>query len=112
MIDELARAAGILPSYTDYFGRENIVSRETKRAILAALGYDAVSDRQARRIARDLTGHTAAQDEPPEEAAAFVPPQLERERVWGFALQLYSLRSPSNWGIGDFGDLAHFVRVA
>ena len=28
-------------------------------------------------------------------------------RGWGWAVQLYSVRSRGNWGIGDLGDLAH-----
>jgi 4-alpha-glucanotransferase len=32
------------------------------------------------------------------------------ERLWGVAVQLYTLRSRDNWGIGDFADLEHVVR--
>ena len=31
-------------------------------------------------------------------------------RLWGIAVQLYSLRSGSNWGIGDFSDLETLIR--
>lgn len=33
-----------------------------------------------------------------------------RPSQWGWALQLYSLRSRSSWGIGDLGDLRRFGR--
>lgn len=33
-------------------------------------------------------------------------PMREGDRVWGAAVQLYGLRSASNWGMGDYRDLA------
>lgn len=43
----------------------------------------------------------------------YIPDQLHHgARWWGIALQLYSLRSDRNWGVGDFGDLAPFVEWA
>ncbi len=33
-------------------------------------------------------------------------------RRWGIACPLFSLRSDTNWGIGDFSDLAALVRIA
>ena len=35
---------------------------------------------------------------------------LSGRRFWGVAVQLYTLRSPSNWGMGDFADLRSVVR--
>jgi 4-alpha-glucanotransferase len=44
---------------------------------------------------------------------AWLPPALERgSGIWGFALQLYSLRRAQDWGIGDFGALRDFVAAA
>ncbi len=43
----------------------------------------------------------------------YMPPRLdEGVRTWGLSLQLYSLRSSTNWGVGDFGDLADCVEWA
>jgi 4-alpha-glucanotransferase len=39
-------------------------------------------------------------------------PRATREagRLWGVAVQLYTVRSRENWGIGDFGDLKGLIR--
>ncbi len=33
------------------------------------------------------------------------------KKLWGFAIQLYSVKSDRNWGIGDFTDLKNLVRI-
>ena len=38
-------------------------------------------------------------------------PEFEHNKLWGFAVQLYALRSKRNWGVGDFTDLAELADV-
>lgn len=46
-------------------------------------------------------------------ARCYVPDAFQAgARTWGLALQLYSLRSERNWGIGDFQDLSTLVQWA
>jgi len=36
---------------------------------------------------------------------------LDKSKLFGFAIQLYSLKSKRNWGIGDFTDLKEFIKI-
>ncbi len=41
----------------------------------------------------------------------YVPPKIKNGlKVWGVSVQLYALRSRSNWGVGDFHDLKDLLR--
>ena len=43
----------------------------------------------------------------------YLPPSFaEQKRAWGVAVQLYTMRSSRNWGVGDFTDLGHLVEWA
>ena len=35
----------------------------------------------------------------------------DKSKLFGFAIQLYSLKSERNWGIGDFTDLKEFIKI-
>jgi 4-alpha-glucanotransferase len=46
-------------------------------------------------------------------ARCYEPEALQNQkRLWGITLQLYTLRSSTNWGIGDFGDLMELIELA
>lgn len=43
-------------------------------------------------------------------SACYKQPALEKgKKLWGPSIQLYTLRTQHNWGIGDFGDLKQLV---
>ncbi len=61
-----------------------------------------------------------ADGEPPLETSLIVAPARAFEpdwvhagqRLWGFSVQLYTLRSSRNWGMGDFSDLQELLTLA
>ena len=92
MLDRAGRW-GILPAYHGWQGNLVETSTAARDAILAAMG--ATIDRPP-RIRRPRL---------PSEPCA--PPP---ERAWGWAIQLYALRSRESWGVGDLADLRRFGR--
>ena len=84
---------GILPSYYGWQGNLVETPHATSEAILNAMG--ATQDKPPR----------ARRPKLPQEPCA--PPP---KRTWGWAIQLYALRSRESWGIGDLADLRRFGR--
>lgn len=41
----------------------------------------------------------------------YSPQVLQEKKIWGFATQLYALKSKRNWGVGDFADLAKMAEI-
>ena len=197
-LDRLADLCGILHESEDAFGNTHTTSPETKRALLAAMGFHVQDDEYAAASLRALRARQWKQGLPPvsvqsgpvtipvvlpsgahqltwkltledgtalERNAAFTElPLLEADeldgtflerrqliltyhlpwgynslalasepsacllivtpgscwlpedsqttqRLWGVAAQLYLLRSGSNWGVGDFTDLAELMEL-
>ncbi|MBV9855382.1 MAG: 4-alpha-glucanotransferase [Streptosporangiaceae bacterium] len=109
--EELRRRAvamGVMVTYGDGYGREVEVPDETLAAIVEALAGTPPPDPE--KAASQVTGlnpptsRTVTQGTPLNSAAPF-----PERRSWGFAVQLYSLRSRGSWGHGDLRDLADFA---
>src|SRR5258708_5825161 len=98
MLDRAARW-GILPSYYGWQGNLVETTRATSEAILAAMG----ATQEDQEIKPPRVRRPKLSSEP-----CAAPP----ERTWGWAIQLYALRSRDSWGIGDLGDLRRFARWA
>lgn len=43
--------------------------------------------------------------------SCYIPPELEKGRTWGLSVNLYSIRSDRNWGVGDFTDLRDIIKM-
>lgn len=40
----------------------------------------------------------------------YLPPEIEEKKLWGLSVNLYSLKSSNNMGIGDLGDLTYCIQ--
>ncbi len=93
-MNERSRRWGIVPSYFSWQGELVEASDATEAAILDAMG--AAGERPPR--VRRPNGLS------PE------PCHTAPDRAWGWAVQLYAIRSRESWGVGDFADLERFGR--
>lgn len=120
--------------YADFYGNYHAAPAQTKRAVADSLGPNVPDGRLApvyvfrageaanvpgvapgERFEPGYYEHRYGGEQTTLIAVpghAFVPEQLDERGQWGIALQLYSLRSSANWGIGDFGDLGRIARIA
>jgi 4-alpha-glucanotransferase len=92
-----ARARGVAVSYRDWQGRLVEVSGETLETVLGALYPPGGND-------PPQTPPAPGGTHPPRPPLAMAPFPVRRS--WGFAVQLYSVRSRASWGHGDLRDLA------
>ena len=107
-LDRLAAAAGIAADWWDVGGTRHVVGADTRRALLAAMGFPAATRDDARAHLAAL-GAARANAATVDAAAprCFLPSELRAgARRFGLAAHLYALRRAGDAGIGDFTTLA------
>ncbi len=97
-----AQAQGVAVSYHDWRGRLVEVADETLAAVLAVLAPGGRPPGIPPILGGNRSPQTPSAPLAPSAPQAVYPAR----RSWGFAVQLYSLRSRASWGHGDLRDLA------
>ena len=101
-LDRLARFAGIEPEYRDAWGRVRPTGPETKRALLAAMGFPSSDDPEIDQVLKELVGadrkrplqpvYVVRAREAPVKLDLILPPR-RRELRWELKLEDGTVRS-------------------
>jgi 4-alpha-glucanotransferase len=102
-------------SYTDQAGRLRTVPAETVRRVEEAMGepYEGPPPLVVTREgSAEAAGRPVGEYDLPGGRALLVAPRRcpLPPRTWGWAVQLYAVRSSASWGIGDLADLARLAQ--
>jgi 4-alpha-glucanotransferase len=97
-IEERAARWGIETQYWDGLGRHRVVSADVLARLIERLVRHGEPLVPYSPGASALHAYQGGDDAPP--------------RMWGFAVQLYGVRSRRNWGHGDFTDLERLIEIA
>ena len=92
---DTARAWGVEDGYHDVFGN-----------------WHRAEDETVSRLVNRLSEGRSAPAEILPTRTEFRAFQGDNRRSWGIAVQLYAVRSKTNWGIGDFSDLKAILELA
>lgn len=93
---DTARAWGVEGGYHDVFGNWHQTAAETV----------------SRLVDRLSSGRSGPADVPVPAQNDYRAYQGDSRPSWGIAVQLYAVRSDTNWGIGDFSDLKTILEAA
>lgn len=109
----LGERAGILPEYVNFDGTQRIVtSDEAYAAVLKSLGFSVDEESLQQALESFRPDNLTSQHSSDSVRCVTVEQRIGKRQARGIWTNLYTIRSATNWGVGDFGDLRRMVKWA
>ncbi len=112
-LKSLGERVGILPEYVNFDGTKRVLtSEETYAAILRSLGFSLDEEALKRALQSFPAGGADLHQSANPVRCVSVEQRTGNQQARGIWVNLYSIRSATNWSVGDFGDLRRLVKWA